>query len=1032
MVRLAGPGIVTVYELLGWNFNGRRTFCIVQEYVEGQDLVQWRKSYAQNAEPDTIAQLIAEIAYILAPAHRLGFYHRDLTPRNILIDAAGRPHLLDFGLALHESDRSLRPGAVEGTRPYMSPEQTLGETHRIDSRTDIWARGVILYELLSGQRPFAGDSVDAIEQAIRHDEPIALRTLNPLIPSELERICNQCLAKTIEARYGSVEDLAGDLATWQDVESLDPLAGAGVSDNLDWETASRIVPKGLRSFDEQDASFFLELLPGIRRRNQLPASINYWKSRIESARKPAEPVGLVMGPSGCGKSSLMKAGILPRLDKRILRIYLEATTDDTERRLLSLLQQRFPQLPREMGLHELLVSLREGACLAPGEKLLIVIDQFEQWLYTKQGSYEGELRDALRQCDGVRLHAILLVSSDYWNAASEFFTSLDISLSQRRNLQTISLFDRAHARKVLMLFGQAYGRLPANPMLLTPEQNAFLDQAVEEMAQRGKVVSIRLAIFADLLQARPWNRSMLAAMGGAEGVGVRFLEDAFVARDAPPEQIRQRQAAQKVLKVLLPPLGMDIQGHCRTDEELAAAANYGDRPEAYAKLIRVLDDELRLITPAADDLGRKIGYQLTHDYLVPSVRTWLAYTQQETRRGQAELLLEERADAWNARQAKETRQLPSLGEYLFILTHTSRRDRTERQQRMLRVAALFHGLRILTVCFGLVALAWLGMTISKHWSIAGLVDKLVSADPQQVPAIIQQLDASPDLAAAYLQPYLDRVPQKDSEQVAQLHARMAAVKRDSKHVEPLVEYLLTGSRENYIIPIRELLRPHATSLTERLRTTLQDESQPAQQRLRAALVLAEFLPAPSIDTLTEQELQFVIAQLTLASDELQPLLRQALRPLHQQLVPALSKLIGNEQVTPSQQRAVAEALADLAASDTVLLAELLTLTTQEQYQVLFPIIAENPSPEVVAVLRRVASELPVKGMDTLERVPLGMRRAHAAVTLMRLGKEEDALRAFEPPDDPEALTQFIYRCRPRGLGIEPLLKSLKINRFDGS
>ena len=73
MVRLAGPGIVTVYELLGWNFNGRRTFCIVQEYVEGQDLVQWRKSYAQNAEPDTIAQLIAEIAYILAPAHRLGF-----------------------------------------------------------------------------------------------------------------------------------------------------------------------------------------------------------------------------------------------------------------------------------------------------------------------------------------------------------------------------------------------------------------------------------------------------------------------------------------------------------------------------------------------------------------------------------------------------------------------------------------------------------------------------------------------------------------------------------------------------------------------------------------------------------------------------------------------------------------------------------------------------------------------------------------------------------------------------------------------
>lgn len=370
--------------------------------------------------------------------------------------------------------------------------------------------------------------------------------------------------------------------------------------------------------------------------------------------------------------------------------------------------------------------------------------------------------------------------------------------------------------------------------------------------------------------------------------------------------------------------------------------------------------------------------------------------------------------------------MPSLEEYLFILTYTSRRDRTERQQRMLRVAALFHGLRILTVCFGLVALAWLGMTISKHWSVAGLVDKLVSADPQQVPAIIQQLDTSPDLAAAYLKPYLEMVPQKDAEVVAQLHARMAAVTRDSKHVEPLIEYLLNGSRESYIIPIRELLRPHAASLSDQLRATLRDESQAAQQRFRAALALAEFLPPQSVDTLTEQELQFVIAQLTLASDELQPLLRTALRPLRQNLVPVLSKLIGNEEISPAQQRAVAEALADFAASDTGLLAELLTLTTQEQYRILFPRLAENPTTEVVCVLRRIVSELPAKGLDTVERVPIGTRRAHAAVALMRLGKEEDALRAFEPPDDPEALTQFIYRCRPRGLGIEPLLKCLKI------
>ena len=95
----------------------------------------------------------------------------------------------------------------------------------------------------------------------------------------------------------------------------------------------KIVPKGLRSFDEHDADFFLELLPGPRDRDGLPESLRFWKARIEET-DPDQTfrVGLIYGPSGCGKSSLVKAGLLPRLAKHVLPVYVEATPEETESR----------------------------------------------------------------------------------------------------------------------------------------------------------------------------------------------------------------------------------------------------------------------------------------------------------------------------------------------------------------------------------------------------------------------------------------------------------------------------------------------------------------------------------------------------------------------------------------------------------------------------------------------------------------------------------------------------------------------------
>jgi hypothetical protein len=144
----------------------------------------------------------------------------------------------------------------------------------------------------------------------------------------------------------------------------------------------KIVPKGLRSFDAHDADFFLELLPGPRDRGGLPDSIRFWKTRIEETDPDQTfPVGLLYGPSGCGKSSLVKAGLLPHLSSDVIAVYIEATANETEARLLNGLRKRCPALPVNLGLKETLAALRRGQGIPIGKKALIVLDQFEQWLH---------------------------------------------------------------------------------------------------------------------------------------------------------------------------------------------------------------------------------------------------------------------------------------------------------------------------------------------------------------------------------------------------------------------------------------------------------------------------------------------------------------------------------------------------------------------------------------------------------------------------------------------------------------------------
>jgi hypothetical protein len=328
---------------------------------------------------------VAVVADALHHARTRGLVHRDIKPANILIDLQGQPWVADFGLALRDDDWGKEDKLV-GTPAYMRPEQIRGEGYRVDGRSDIFSLGVVFYELLTGRKPFPGDTHAQVLAQILRAEERPLRQIDDTIPRELERICAKLLAKRASVRYSTARDLADDLRHFLRAEAPSglsttvPRAVARPPDSIQEATAApataappdseglvfQVIPKGLRSFDRNDADFFLQLLPGPRDRDGPPESLPFWKTRIESTDPDATfAVGLIYGPSGRDKSSLVKAGLLPRLNTDVLAVYIEATAEETELRLLEGLRKACPDLPGKHTPVDAMAALRRGRVAHP-------------------------------------------------------------------------------------------------------------------------------------------------------------------------------------------------------------------------------------------------------------------------------------------------------------------------------------------------------------------------------------------------------------------------------------------------------------------------------------------------------------------------------------------------------------------------------------------------------------------------------------------------------------------------------------------
>jgi serine/threonine protein kinase len=268
--RLSHPGIVTIFDV-----REEAEPYLVMEYIEGQSLQKLLGRENRTLPLTTTLGLIQEIADALHYAHAQGVVHRDIKPANILVTPDGHPKIADFGIAkLNQTDLTL-PGRVLGSPAYMAPEQLSDES--VDARSDLFSLGVILYYMLTGHRPFQGNSTTTVCFKLVNHEPLPVSAFESKFPLELDAIVSRAIAKDPVQRYQS------GMAMASDIQKLRERSGF-IHDKVEWTAHSL----------KRDA------MPSYVRACAGPGS-----TECGSAATLPEPVGLPSG-SGIGEKTTIR------------------------------------------------------------------------------------------------------------------------------------------------------------------------------------------------------------------------------------------------------------------------------------------------------------------------------------------------------------------------------------------------------------------------------------------------------------------------------------------------------------------------------------------------------------------------------------------------------------------------------------------------------------------------------------------------------------------------------------------------------
>ncbi len=816
------PNIIAIHDLISV---GDNELLIVMEYLDGETLSMPLRSGRLTI--GTAVDVIEQVALALQHAHERNLVHSDLKPANVFLASSGVVKLLDFGLAVAcFSDETLP--CVGGTPGYMSPEQVRGESHLIDGRTDIWGLGTMFYELLTGKRPFSGPNTEAIYAATLRKEVPPPRQVVPEIDDELQRIVLCCLEKRMCDRYDAMVSFLEDLRAWRDAHpTTEHLLSSGIlvrkpaSVNQQINSSGNLCNRGLQPFTETDASDYRQLIPGSRDRHGVPNSIRFWQRWVESNDSATEyPVGVLYGPSGSGKSSFVRAGLIPALDSRFLTVYLECRPGDLAKRLIRLIESQYQTQPSGSSLRDVLTRVRtDESDSRRFRKLTIILDQFEVWGQATTREARLEFAEALRQCDGVQLRALLVTRDDYWLGVRELLKWLELPIQEGRNVAAIDLIDPPHALQILESMGRENGMLPPLPQPLSQEQRSFLSQSVDELTHNNSVVCVHLVMFAQMARLQHWQPHLLAQSGGVVGSCSLFFQDLFTDR-AHPECYRVASAVLAIVERLLPSVGKSVLDASATKAELTTCLANAKCLHLLDDSLRILAEDLRVVSVVAPDvsefdsasnivgatvaasnefagLAQETRYRLAHDFLVAPLRQWIERMHNRSWQGRVKTRLTELSETWSQRQGT-IGYFPRFIEFVTLFARSRFIDRSENEQRYLRASARYHAGKISVTLLAMIALfvmsliswrQWTDAREARHAALISEIDLLLDGSPSEVPLHIERLGRLGTVAIQQALRWADSINVQRrfrSRLFVQLRSNssFAAVASELEHAEP--------------------------------------------------------------------------------------------------------------------------------------------------------------------------------------------------------------------------------------------------------
>jgi len=437
LAQLNHPNIVHVYDF--GEDNGQPY--LAMEYVAGKSLADWLTEQGRPPLANEALHILQSVSAALDAAHAQGIIHRDVKPANILLTPDRRALLSDFGLSrMSRPDTTSDSAATSGTPAYMPPEQIVGDTANLGPASDVYALGVVAYEMLVGRVPFIHQA--GLPVLIQHLQmaPPAPRELNPDVPEAVEPLLLKALAKAPEERFATcgafvraLQDALAEPTTAGQVPNTWPMT---LPDDSPAPGESPF--KGLQYFDEADAENFFG-------REALTEKIAARLSQLAHIPRPGEmPTPrffTVVGASGSGKSSLVRAGVIPILRRQTDRqIYLlTPTTDPLEALALSLTRGIESVTAATTLMDDLAQDARSLHLflrrLAPNAKpLLLVIDQFEE-LFTlchheaKREAFIDNLLYACRADSAVT--ALITLRADFYAHCAPYTALREVLSTQQ-------------------------------------------------------------------------------------------------------------------------------------------------------------------------------------------------------------------------------------------------------------------------------------------------------------------------------------------------------------------------------------------------------------------------------------------------------------------------------------------------------------------------------------------------------------------------------------------------------------------------